>query len=133
MDINIPALISEERSLGIFLLVTVFLGGGAAWLTGRALALTWRPWWQALVYSLLLAGAVRFLHFSLFGGRFLSPYFYIVDAIVCIALAFAALRITRARMMATQYGWLYERSGPLAWRPRAGAAVSEEETSGARP
>ena len=40
MDISIPHLIYEEDSFGVFLLVTVFLGGGAAWLTGRAIAAT---------------------------------------------------------------------------------------------
>jgi len=118
MSINLTMLISEERSLGIFLLITVFLGGGAAWLTGRAIASTWRHWWQAIVYALLLAGAVRFLHYALFGGTFLSLYFYIVDSIVCIAFALAALRITRARLMATQYGWLNERKGLFGWQAR---------------
>ena len=44
----------EESSLGVFLLVTVFLGGGASWLTGRAIAITWRPWWQLVGYMLIL-------------------------------------------------------------------------------
>jgi hypothetical protein len=29
-----------------------------------------------------------------------------------------AWRMTRAGQMATQYYWLYERTGPLSWRPR---------------
>ena len=33
----------EEGSFGIFLLVTIILGGGAAVLAGRAIAQTWRP------------------------------------------------------------------------------------------
>ena len=36
----------EEGSAGVFLLVSVLLGGGAAALAGRAIAQTWRPWWQ---------------------------------------------------------------------------------------
>jgi hypothetical protein len=43
-----------------FLLVTVILGGGAAWLSGRAIAQTWRPWWQGMLYMFILGGAVRF-------------------------------------------------------------------------
>ena len=68
----ISGLIYEEDSLGVFLLVTVILGGGAAALAGRAVALTWRPWWQVVVYMLMLAAAVRFFHFALFGGT-LTP------------------------------------------------------------
>ncbi len=42
----ILALFYEEGSFGIFVLVSIVLGGGAAALAGRAIALTWRPWWQ---------------------------------------------------------------------------------------
>ena len=45
----------EEGSIGVFLLVTIVLGGGGAALAGRAIALTWRPWWQIVAYMLLLA------------------------------------------------------------------------------
>ena len=62
----------EEGSFGVFLLVTVILGGGAAALAGRAIALTWRPWWQIVAYMLILGGAVRFIHFALFGGTLLA-------------------------------------------------------------
>ena len=37
-----------------FLLVTVFLGGGAAYLVGRAMALTWVPQRNLVVYIILL-------------------------------------------------------------------------------
>ena len=50
----IPGLLYEEDSLGVFLLVTVVLGGGAAALAGRAVALTWRPWWQVVIYMRML-------------------------------------------------------------------------------
>ena len=58
--------IHEEGSFGVFILVTVMLGGGAAALAGRAIAQTWRPWWQVIAYSLILGAAVRFFHFALF-------------------------------------------------------------------
>ena len=34
-------LLYEENSFGVFLMVTVVLGGGAAWLAGRAVAIAW--------------------------------------------------------------------------------------------
>src|SRR6516162_5096154 len=74
----------EEDSLGVFILVTVLLGGGAAALAGRAVALTWRPWWQVVVYSLMLGAAVRFIHFALFDGTLLSIHYYAVDSVICL-------------------------------------------------
>ena len=66
------------------MLVTVILGGGAAALAGRAIAQTWRPWWQVVAYMLILGAAVRFFHFALFGGTLLSLHYYLVDSAVCL-------------------------------------------------
>lgn len=99
-------LLFEEDSLGVFLLLTVCLGGGAAWLSGRAIALTWRPWWHALAYMLILGGAVRFMHFALFDGTLLSAHYYAIDTAIAIAAALAGFHATRARRMARQYGFL---------------------------
>ena len=60
---SVPHFLAEEDNFGVFFLVTVLLGGGAAWLTGRAAAQTWRPAWQVVVYTLILGFAVRFIHF----------------------------------------------------------------------
>ena len=116
-----------EISLIEFILVTGILGGGTAWITGRATALTWSPWLTLLLYIALLTLALRFIHFSLFSGTFLLPYstfatgfyYYIVDFIVLIAFAALGRRMTRAAQMATQYGFLYDRAGPLGWRLRS--------------
>lgn len=116
-----------EVSPWVFLLVTVFLGGGAAWITGRVVARAWEPWWQLAVYVVLLAAAVRFLHFSLFGGSFFLPletfatalHYFIVDSVVLMVLAVLGRQITRSRQMSTQYGFLYRRAGPFSWRERA--------------
>jgi hypothetical protein len=116
MDINLPALLYEEDSFGVFLLVTVVLGGGAAWLAGRAIAGTWRPWWQLPFYMLVLALSVRFIHFALFEGTFLSPYYYLVDTLVCIAFGALGYRLTRAQQMTTQYAWIFSRRGPFRWQ-----------------
>jgi hypothetical protein len=101
-----------------FLLITGVIGGGAAWMTGRAIAQTWRPYWHVLVYAALLAAAVRFIHFALFGDDLLSPAVYAVAALYLMALGTAAWRMTRAAQMTRQYAWLVERRGPFTWRPR---------------
>ena len=112
----IPGLLYEEDSLGVFLLVTVVLGGGAAALAGRAVALTWRPWWQVVVYILMLGAVVRFIHFALFGGTLLSIHYYAVDTLGCMAFGFAGFQAARARRMVAQYPWINEPDGPLRWR-----------------
>ena len=77
----------EEPSIWLFLLVTCLLGGGAAWMTGRAvradLAAAGRRW---SLYMLLLGIAVRFIHHALFGGTMFSLHYYIVDTIVLLII-----------------------------------------------
>ncbi len=107
-----------EGSLWVFLLLNIFIGGGAAWLAGRALALKWRPIWQLFVYMILLAAAVRFLHYALYQEVFLSLNNYIVDYITMIVAALLGYRLTRVKQMVTQYYWLYERAGPFHWREK---------------
>ena len=118
-----------ETSFAAFFIVTVVLGGGAAFLAGRALARTWKPFAKVMVYMLLLGLAVRFLHWGLFldatlqswremQGTLLSPHYYAVDTLVLMCAAALGYRLERARQMTSQYGWLYERTGPLNWRKR---------------
>jgi hypothetical protein len=110
------SIVYEEGSLGIFVLVSIILGGGAAWLAGRAIANTWRPWGHAIAYSLILGGAVRFIHFALFGGTLLSLHYYLVDSAVCMAFALLGFRAARAAQMVTHYRWLFVPDGTLRWR-----------------
>jgi hypothetical protein len=91
---------------GPFLLVTVVLGGGAAFIAGRAVAQTWRPWWQGVIYMLILGAAVRFMHYALFDGAIDSVAAYALDTAVAIAFFATGFRAMRARQMVRQYGFL---------------------------
>jgi len=116
------------------LALTLILFGGAACLMGNAIADTWRPWWQNVAYGCLLAVADQFLGFGLFQGPFFvdslvssdaQPFSvalveYLFDAVVLSAISLLAYRVTLARKMVSQYPWLYERAGLLAWRPKTG-------------
>jgi hypothetical protein len=99
-------LLYEEDSLGVFLLVTVFLGGGAAWLAGRAIAQTWRPWWSLVPYMLILGVAIRFFHVTLFNGTALSVHYYAVDTAIALLFAGVGFHLTRKAQMRRQYGFL---------------------------
>ena len=120
----------EEDYAALFVLVTVVMGGGAAYLAGRAIALTWRPWWHVAFYMLLLGAAVRFIHFALFEGTLLSAQFYAVDAAVCLLFGFLGYRLTRVGQMTTQYHWLNERAGALGVARRAAAIAGKQADSG---
>jgi len=61
-----------DNALWIFLLLTVIIGGAAAYASGKAIAQTWRPYRQVPFYCLLLAAGVRFCHFALFEEPLLS-------------------------------------------------------------
>ena len=113
---SLPEFLYEEGSLGVFVLVTIVLGGGAALLMGRAIAATWRPAWQVAFYALILGAAVRFIHYSLFGGTLLSLHYYLVDSAVCMGLAFLSFQAARAAQMVRQYCWLNAANGPMRWR-----------------
>ena len=113
---SLPDFLYEEGSFGVFLLVTILLGGGAALLAGRAVAATWRPWWQMVVYALILGAAVRFIHFSLFGVTLLSLPYYLVDSAFCMAFGFLGFRAARTTQMIEHYRWINEPTGPLRWR-----------------
>lgn len=107
-----------EESLFVFLLLTVALGCGAAWLSGRALALKWRPAWQVVAYMLLLGLALRFFHYALFAGTLLSPWYYLVDTALLLFAGLLGYRLTRVGQMVKQYRWRYRRAGPFSWRER---------------
>ena len=105
-------------SIPVFIGVTLCLIGFAAFMTGQALAATWKPVWQVILYSLLLGFADRFLTWALFQGDLLSATGYIIDTVAIVIIALTAYRLTLARRMTLQYPWLYERTGIFSWRER---------------
>ena len=109
-----------ENSIYVFLVLTVIIGGGAAWLTGRATALSWKPLWRMFAFMLMLGAAVRFFHFALFGETLLSLHYYLTDTAVLVFFAFLGYRLTRTSQMVTQYGWLYKRTSPFTWKELKG-------------
>jgi len=107
-------------TLPVFIGVTWVLAGFASYMTGQALANTWKPMWQVVVYCILLGFADRFLTFSLFGGELLSITGYIIDTLVLLAIGTFGYRFNQVRKMASQYPWLYERTGLISWRQKGG-------------
>ncbi|MFM8699859.1 MAG: DUF6867 family protein [Hyphomicrobiales bacterium] len=115
-------IIFEEPTVWLFLLVTVVLGGGAVWLSGRAIARVWQTRLTLVFYTLLLALAVRFLHFALFDGTLLSLHYYTVDTLILLVIGQLGFQFERARQMTRQYHWIYERSGLFSWRAKINPA-----------
>jgi uncharacterized membrane protein HdeD (DUF308 family) len=106
-------------SLPVFIGVTLVLFGGAAFMTGHALADNWRPAWHGVMYGVLLGVADRLMGFLLFSSQLLSLTGYLVDSTILILVALVAYRVTRAHKMTSQYPWLYERAGLFGWRDKA--------------
>lgn len=98
--------------------VMTLLFAAAAAMTGQALARNWRPAWQIVPYTLLLGIGDRFLLYALFEGMLLSAAGYVLTAMLLMIVAAVAWRRTQVWRMVTQYPWLYERAGWLAWRAR---------------
>lgn len=111
----------EESSVLVYIFVTFVLGGGGAWMTGRACANTWRHEYILAFYTAILAVGIRFIHFSIFGATLLSAYYYIVDLIALEIIAFLGYRFTKTNLMVRQYYWLYRAAGPFAWTSRSGS------------
>ena len=101
----------------IYLLVTLLLGATTAYVSGKSIAETWRPLWQALVYALVIGLAVRFIHFALFNEVFVSARNYAIDCVPLLAAAIAGFMLARRRQMRAQYGW----TSPTPSVPRARA------------
>ncbi|MEM7192075.1 MAG: DUF6867 family protein [Pseudomonadota bacterium] len=108
----------SDDGLRVFLILTVLIGGGAAFLAGQGLARAWRPVWRLAFYMALLAAAVRFFNYALFDGTLLSPYYYAVAYAVLLAAGLLGYRMMRTTQMVRQYRWLYERTSPVTWKSK---------------
>lgn len=107
-----------EVNILTFLIFTCLVAGAVAWASGRAIAISWRPFWQVIVYMLLFAAVVRFFHYSLFNGTLLTLHYYLVDAVVLLIIASLGYRMTRTNQMVNQYRWMYKRATPFHWALR---------------
>ncbi len=105
-----------EVGIADFIIVTILLGGGAAYMTGRAVAHGWEPLQRAIVWMIPLTAAVRFIHFALFHGTLLTPHYYLSDFVILAIAAALGHRITRYRQMTRRYAWAVEPQGFLSWR-----------------
>jgi hypothetical protein len=104
------------EAIGAVILVTGLLGGGAAWLTGRAVATTWQAPWKVVFAMVPLAAAARFIHFALFHGNLISLTSFACDLGLFVILGLFAWRATSAALMTRQYPWIYARAGLFGWR-----------------
>lgn len=107
-----------EVSLWEFVFVTICLGGGAAFLTGRAVAKSWHASAELIIEVILLTLATRFIHFSLFNGTLTSLHYFVVDLVVLMAIAFLGYQMTRSKQISRQYNFMYKRRSLLGWEPK---------------
>jgi hypothetical protein len=107
-------------SFGVFIGLTVIIIGGAAIMTGRALADGWKSPLQVVFACFGLTLADRFLIYALFGGELLHLSGFLIDFAVLTAMALTAHRLTVVHKMVAQYPWRYERASLLTYREKAG-------------
>ena len=102
---NTATLIPDMRT---FVALTLVLGCAGAFVTGRAMARTWRSQWLGVAYMLPLGAAVRFLHYALFQEptNFAQALLCFVTLALAVLGGFAAARRNQMRL---QYPWLSDR------------------------
>ncbi len=112
----------SDDGLWVFLVLTVILGGGAAFLAGRGLARvleavlarlssTWRCSPSRCASSTTPCSTAPACRSTIISSPMRS----------CWRLAALGYRAMRTTQMVTQYRWLYERTSPLTWRDRRDA------------
>jgi branched-chain amino acid transport system ATP-binding protein len=102
-------------SPAIFIGLTVIMVGGAAILTGRAVANNWKPAWQVVAAAFGLALADRFLTYALFQGELVNLWGIFVHFLVLAGMGLAAWRIAKVGKLVSQYPWRYRRTSPFGY------------------
>lgn len=97
----------------------MLLGFWTAWRTGRAVADGWGNYPLVVAYTFLLGGLMRFLHYALFQGPFLSLEYYVIDVVLLLILSSAGYRYRRTEQMTSNYYWLYEKTSAFSWKDKA--------------
>jgi hypothetical protein len=98
--------------------VVLLLGFWTAWRSGKAAADGWNGYREVVIYSVLLAVAMQFLHYALFAGPFINAFYYVLDLVLLLAFALAGFRIRRTRQMVQNYYWLYEPTSAFSWKKK---------------
>ena len=98
--------------------LVLLLGFWTAWRTGKAVAEGWSGLGTVIVYTLLLAVVMRFMHFALFEGPFINVTYYLLDVVVLLVFSIAGFRIRRTRQMVQNYYWLYEPTSAFGWKKK---------------
>lgn len=88
-----------------FVALTVVIGGAAAFMTGRALAASWRAPGSVVLAAVPLAGAARFLHATLAEEPTDAVKALLTFALM-IAFAWLGYALRRRAQMARRYPWL---------------------------
>ncbi|KKX30325.1 DUF6867 family protein [Rhizobium sp. LC145] len=98
--------------------LVMLIGFWTAWRTGKAVAEGWSGYSTVVLYTLLLGMVMRFMHYALFQGPFISPFYYIIDVVLLLVFSSAGFRMRRTRQMVQNYYWLYEPTSAFSWKKK---------------
>jgi len=96
--------------------LVMLIGFWTAWRTGRAVAEGWNGLPTVVLYTAALGLVMRFLHYALFQGPFISPSYYLLDLVLLLIFSIIGFRIRRTQQMVRNYYWLYEPTSAFTWK-----------------
>ena len=109
---------SDGSSRDVIRFIVLLIGFWTAWRAGRAAAEGWSDYPIVVVYALLLGVMMRFLHYALFAGPFISPFYYVIDVVLLLIFASIGFRMKRTNQMVNNYYWLYEKTSAFSWKKK---------------